>query len=169
MALQEENEALRADNEQLRTLIIERSMAREPLHGEQFYAKDFRELAADVETWVAKMDRSGGIHDLSADKENEIFKRLGEIGLRASSSAAFMEKNKSLFQRVYRTPRSRVHLKRHIVAVILYDKVFAPLVFGLPPDCAKTLARIMEAIEDDGIERTTTTWLIVQSRIWIES
>jgi hypothetical protein len=152
--LLEENQALRADNETLRNLIVERSMARDSLRGDQFYSREFRELLADVETWVVKMDKSGGIKELSADKATEIIKRLRETGPRGSSSAEFLHINYTLFQQAYRTPRIRVQLGRHIVAAILFDKVFAPLVLGIPPDWARTLGRLLEIVEETGLEMT---------------
>jgi len=155
-ALQEENRALRNDNEQLRALIVDRSMAADPVRPEQFYIKEFRELLADVESWVAKMDRSGGTQELSPNTANEIVTHLGAIGSRGLSSADFLRTNNTLFQRAYRIPTSRIQLERHIVAAILYDKVLAPVAFGIPPNLAVALSYIL-----DDVEKTGTGKLII--------
>jgi hypothetical protein len=152
--LQEENEALRNDNEQLRALIVERSMASEPLRGEQFYSQQFRELLAEVETWVAKMDKSRGLQELSTNTANDIVERLGRIGRRGQSSADFLKKNNTLFWRAYRTPTSRIQLERHLVAAILFDNIFSPFAFGLLPEWAEALAWIVEDIEKTGMAKT---------------
>jgi len=150
-ALQEDIEALRADNEQLRALIMSRSMAREPIQGEEFYFKEFRQLLADVQEWVAKLDLSGGVKELAVDRANEIIKLLGAIGPRGKSSAEFLREKRALFEKACSSPKSRIQLERHIVAAILFDKVFAPLVFGIPREWAQTLDGILEIIETTGM------------------
>jgi hypothetical protein len=158
-SLQEDNEALRADNEQLRSLINERSMAKGPLRGEQFYASEFRELFTLIDTWVVTIDRpTGGSEgtqptDLATDRADKIVKGLRESGTRGSASATFLQTNGALFQRAYRSPRSRVELERHVIAAILFDQVFAPLVFGIPADWAEMLRSLVDVIERDGMRK----------------
>jgi len=84
-SLQEDNQDLRADNDRLRALIVERSMASQPLREEEFYSQEFRGLLVDVVNWVAKMDRSGGTRELSPDRADEIIKRFGQIGCKGST------------------------------------------------------------------------------------
>lgn len=153
-ALQAEIRALRTDNDQLRALFVDSSLARQPKREEQFYSQDFRQLLADVETWVAKLDRSGGTQELPTDRATEIIKRLREIGQWGAKSGDYWEKNNTFFQLAYRTARSRVQLQRHIVATILFDKVFVPIVFGIPPFHAQEMGRLARVVETIGNPKT---------------
>jgi hypothetical protein len=148
-----ENQTLRADNEQLRSLIVERSMASEQFQPEHVYASKFRELFADIETWVVKMDRSAGIQELPDSRADQILKALRETGTRGVSSAEFLSTNSALFRQAFRSPRSRVQLERHIIAALLFDKLLAPMVFGISTDWAQFLRRLVDAMERDGMRK----------------
>lgn len=150
ITLLKENRTLRADNEQLPSLVLERSMPSKQIQPERVYNSEFRELFDDIETWIVKMDASAGIQDLSASRANQILKGLRKIGRRCTSSAEFLQTNTALFQEAFRFPRFRVQLQRHIVGAILFDKVLAPMVFGISTDWM--FKHLNEVMERDGME-----------------
>ena len=138
-ALQEEIELLRKDNDLLRSAIVQKGKDTQPLRGEEYYARLFKELKADIETWMAKQAKANRAQALSEIVGRTLLEKFSNFGLRSQWSAEFLRTDK-LFETLYSDTRSRIQLGRHIVASILFDQVFAPFAFGLPGEWAKAMA-----------------------------
>lgn len=138
-ALEEQIELLQKDNDLLRSAIVQKGKDSQPLRGEEYYARLFKELKAEIETWMARQAKTNGSQELSAGTERTLLENLANFGRRGQWSAEFLNTN-GFFQAWYANTRSRIQLGRHIVAAILFDEVFSPFAFGLPDEWAKAMA-----------------------------
>ena len=165
-SLQEENQMLRKDNDLLRNSIIEKGKDAQPRRGEEHYARLFKELRADIETWMAKQAKANGSQELAEAVERAILDKLRAFGIRGQWSADFLSTNR-IFHTWYLNTRSRIQLGRHIIAAILFDEVYAPFAFGLPEEWAHALAWVERDINVRG--RYSLTWHLLIFRGAIRS
>ena len=138
-ALEEEISLLRKDNDLLRSSIIQKGKDAQPLRAEEYYARLFKELRAEIETWMVKQVKANGTQQISETAEHTLLKKLATFGRRGKWSAEFLGTD-GFFHTWYANTRSKIQLGRHIVAVTLFDEVFAPFAFGLPEEWAKAMA-----------------------------
>jgi len=146
--------------------IVEKGKDAQPRRGEEHYARLFKELRVDIETWMAKQAKANGSQDLSEAVERTILGKLAAFGTRGQWSADFLNTNR-IFRAWYFNTRARIQLGRHIVAAILFDRVFAPFAFGLPEELANALAWVERDINVRGLYPLTLS-LILQSRNSVE-
>jgi hypothetical protein len=157
-SLQEENQMLRKDNDLLRNSIMEKGKDSQPRRGEEHYARLFKELRADIETWMAKQAKANGSQELAEAVERAILDKLAAFGIRGQWSADFLTTNR-IFHAWYLNTRSRIQLGRHIIAAILFDQVFVPFAFGLPEEWDHALAWVERDINVRG--RYPLTWQLI--------
>ena len=155
--LRDEIKLLRKDNELLRTSIVQKGSDTQPLRAEEYYARTFRELKADIEMWIARRAKPQGSLELSITAELGILEKLASFGDRGQWSADFLKADRQVFQSWYRSPRSRIQLCRHVLASILMDQVFVPFVFGLPSEVGNALAWVERDINARGLASLFTT------------
>jgi len=154
-ALQEEISLLRKDNDLLRNAIVQKGKDTQPLRAEEYYARLFRELKAEIETWMAKQAKANASQEMSEKAESVLLQKLANFGLRGQWSAEFLKPN-GVFRTWYANIRSRIQLGRHIIAVLLFDQVFFPFAFGLPDEWAKAMAWVEKYI-NTGLPLMDTT------------
>jgi chromosome segregation ATPase len=131
--------ALKKDNDQLRALITEMSNAQEPLREEKHYLLDFSQIGIDVESWAAKETRAMSKQSLSESDCHQIFSGLYECGKHGKRAAEWFEaKDKTIFQE----RKNRITLVRHVIAIILFDRILDQFAFGFKPDYSEYFKRI---------------------------
>jgi hypothetical protein len=123
-----ESAKIQNDNALLRSSIIDMTRAREPLREESFFITQFNELAADIESWAARETRKPKLEKLSKKETATLLGELGRYGAYGAESARWFGKQSSGF---VIDRRNRIALIRHVVAVVLLDRVLDRFVFGM--------------------------------------
>ena len=115
------------DNALLRAQITDMTSAQEPIREERYYILEFNQIGIDVESWAVKETRTMPTQSLSKADSFTIVSELvasGEHGKKAAKW--FGNKDKRFFQE----RRNRIAVIRHVVAVVLFDRVFDRFAFG---------------------------------------
>jgi hypothetical protein len=145
--LRDKCSALEKDNDQLRNQIASMSSAQEPLREEEYYILQFNQIKIDIDSWVAKETRSKPTEPLSDETRNMISSALAGLGRHGSHSADNIMPQIQMF---YGDRRRRIALIRHIIAIVLFEKIFSRFVFGLNHNSSEYLSYIESQIYSSG-------------------
>jgi hypothetical protein len=124
--------ALKNDNVLLRAQIADMSSGQEPLREENYYVLEFRQIGMDVDSWAAKETRTMSKKPLSEADCKQLFSELYKSGEHGRKAAEGFEAKTKLFQE----RRNRIVLIRHVIAIILFDRIFDVFTFGFKRDYA---------------------------------
>ena len=138
--------ALKKDNVLLRAQIAEMSSAQEPLREEKYYVLEFCQIGMDVDSWAAKETRTMSKKPLSEADCNQLFSELYKSGEHGKKAAEGFEAKTKIFQE----RRNRIVLIRHVIAVILFDRIFDVFTFGLKREYAEYFKHIEAQICRNG-------------------
>ena len=118
---------LEKDNDLLRAQIADMSNAQEPLREEKYYVFEFRQIGMDIEFWAAKRLRTMPTKSLSNTDSRVIVSELRNCGEYGETASKWFD-GKDIKQ--FKERRNLIVMIRHVVAVVLYDRVFAQFIFG---------------------------------------
>lgn len=125
--------ALKNDNVLLRAQIAEMTSAQEPLREEKYYVLEFCQIGMDIDSWAAKETRTMSKKPLSEADWRQLFSELYKSGEHGRKAAEGFEAKNKIFQE----RRNRIVLIRHVIAVILFDRIFDVFTFGFKRDYAE--------------------------------
>jgi DNA repair exonuclease SbcCD ATPase subunit len=145
----EKIDALRADNEQMRSHIYRNDRAVGPIRGEEYYHQSFKDLSGEFENWAVKNSRLE-TPPLSKSNEASLLSIIRELPMDGKATAELLGSNQVL-REWHAEVRSRMVLVRHIVSLFMFNNIFEPLVFALPPDALATFQGMEKNIWSKGI------------------
>jgi DNA repair exonuclease SbcCD ATPase subunit len=140
---------IQADNESFRADKFREEIDLSLRRGEEYYIQTFEQLRGDLEMWIARASKAGGVMPLPEDAENIALRILENLGAKGKASAEFLRANQTL--RVwYRDIRARIPLVRHLAAVFLFDQIFEPSVVGLSSELRDAFSWIIDDLMSRG-------------------
>jgi hypothetical protein len=157
--LKEVNSHLCADNEQLRTYIVEMENGRGPGREENYYIRGFEELRGEIEMWIAKHSKANQLRELPKESQKCILELVAQLpGGHGAISSRYFSEGAYNIGTLYRNRRSCIVLIRHVVALCLFTQVFEPFAFGLPQRFSDELKRLQRSIFSQGTYTTRCTY-----------
>jgi hypothetical protein len=136
------------DNVLLRAQISDMTNAQDPLREENYYIREFAQLATTVETMAAKETHKMSKKPLSDSDSLQLVSTLrtyGDSGIRAAEW--FGNQDRKYFQE----RRNRIALIRHIIAIVLFDAIFDRFAFGLEREYSEYFKSIENELCGNGI------------------
>lgn len=129
--LQQENSILRQDNNTLRAHIANILQSPDQLREDSSYSRPLNSLNQKIQGWVPKVFRARNTEGLSEDARSRLLRFLNNPRYDPYGSAtAALLSNRARLDDIFHTPRKRMILVRHIIALHLWRDVFQPFIFG---------------------------------------
>ena len=140
--LDERARVLEKDNDLLRGQISNMTSAQEPVHGEDWFVKQFTLLGGTVQSWVARETKRSRTDQLSVAEKQALVGEMEDCGEMGRNVAKMLGHH---LDEMCQSRGGKILLIRHIVAVLLIEQVLNRYCFGIPPkEC-----NIFECIEED--------------------
>lgn len=118
-----------------------------PRREEEFYTKKFGDIKVEFEMWVAS---SVGASDaLPKGGESILLQTLATLGRHGKAASEFLKVNQGI-RSWYKLPGTRIQLIRHIAALLLFEYVLVPFVFGLSSEVSHALSWVDADIMSNG-------------------
>ena len=125
--------AMEAQVKELRSQIYSMATGRGTANDDDHYARNFIELKYLIETEMLKLSRAHNGHVLSDDVPDMVFEKLMALGETGENCRKVLASKEYSIPFLYSQGIWRHALLRHVVALFLFERVFQPFAFGLPP------------------------------------
>jgi hypothetical protein len=144
--LKVENLNIRTDNEELRAQLVSLQKWHGPLEGEEYYTELFKALNSEIGGAIAGQVKKVSRQTQLEVPEWEILStRIAELGNAGVASVNFLNSaGSNVIDLLFSSGASRIAFIRHIISLLLYERVFEPFAFGLSGPFSETLKVIQQ-------------------------
>lgn len=123
-----------------------------PLRNEEYYTHKFENIKVDFEMWVARHALSSS-ESISKTTDATIRSTIARLGPCGRAAAEFFQKRLGI-KALFSETRTRIQLIRHLGALLLFELVLEPFVFGLSPQISQAFSWIDADIMTNGCKES---------------
>ena len=141
-SLARQNTQLKQENTALLCSISKGNNAMGPVNAETYYVDEFDSLNHLIQSSVARMFKKSCNVELSSDASSKVRTLLASFNPCGTRTLEMLESYDQDIAALHESAVPRMALVRHLIALVLWDKILRQFAFGLDPATNKNLRAI---------------------------